>query len=147
MQPGARENTRQWWTTTLSSRKEEHTAVVVIGSRQHSDDLYHHLLANDAFESIVESAHDIACSIPDHLEDEHINCLLWPGKRTFKWLMTRQRAAETTGGRKIYEMVYYNQAFVEGTQIFTMDMIDNCMRRSDCMHTHVRWLYKQNSVD
>tara|TARA_Y100000592_G_scaffold46583_1_gene73946 strand:- start:10318 stop:12225 length:1908 start_codon:yes stop_codon:yes gene_type:complete len=128
MQPGARENTRQWWTTTLSSRKEEHTAVVVIGSRQHSDDLYHHLLANDAFESIVESAHDIACSIPDHLEDEHINCLLWPGKRTFKWLMTRQRAAETTGGRKIYEMVYYNQAFVEGTQIFTMDMIDNCMR-------------------
>ena len=31
MQPGARENTRQWWTTTLSSRKEEHTAVVVIG--------------------------------------------------------------------------------------------------------------------
>ncbi len=128
MQPGARENTRQWWTTTLSSRKEEHTAVVVIGSRQHSDDLYHHLLANDAFESIVESAHDIACSIPDHLEDEHVNCLLWPGKRTFKWLMTRQRAAETTGGRKIYEMVYYNQAFVEGTQIFTMDMIDNCMR-------------------
>ena len=128
MQPGARENTRQWWTTTLSSRKEEHTAVVVIGSRQHSDDLYHHLLANDAFESIVESAHDISCSIPDHLEEEHINCLLWPGKRTFKWLMTRQRAAETTGGRKIYEMVYYNQAFVEGTQIFTMDMIDNCMR-------------------
>tara|TARA_R100000152_G_C6781663_1_gene216714 strand:+ start:4074 stop:5981 length:1908 start_codon:yes stop_codon:yes gene_type:complete len=128
MQPGARENTRQWWTTTLSSRKEEHTAVVVIGSRQHSDDLYHHLLANDAFESIVESAHDIACPIPDHLEDEHTDCLLWPGKRTFKWLMTRQRAAETTGGRKIYEMVYYNQAFVEGTQIFTMDMIDNCMR-------------------
>ena len=128
MQPGARENTRQWWTTTLSSRKEEHTAVVVIGSRQHSDDLYHHLLANDAFESIVESAHDIACAIPDHLEEEHIDCLLWPGKRTFKWLMTRQRAAETTGGRKIYEMVYYNQAFVEGTQIFTMDMIDSCMR-------------------
>ena len=128
MQPGARENTRQWWTTTLSSRKEEHTAVVVIGSRQHSDDLYHHLLANDAFESIVESAHDITCSIPDHFEEDHVDCLLWPGKRTFKWLMTRQRAAETTGGRKIYEMVYYNQAFVEGTQIFTMDMIDGCMR-------------------
>jgi len=25
-------------------------------------------------------------------------------------------------------MVYYNQAFVEGTQIFTMNMIDQCMR-------------------
>ena len=45
MQPGARENTRQWWTTTLSSRKEEHTAVVVIGSRQHWDDLYNHLFS------------------------------------------------------------------------------------------------------
>lgn len=128
MQPGARENTRQWWTTTLSSRKEEHTAVVVIGSRQHSDDLYHHLLASDSFEAIVETAHKIECTIPDHLIDEHEDCLLWPSKRTMKWLMSRQQAAETTGGRQIYEMVYYNQAFVEGTQIFNMDMIDQCMR-------------------
>ena len=128
MQPGARENTRQWWTTTLSSRKEEHTAVVVIGSRQHSDDLYHHLLANESFESIVESAHDITCGIEEHFVDDHVDCLLWPTKRTFKWLMSRQQAAETTGGRQIYEMVYYNQAFVEGTQIFTIDMIDSCMR-------------------
>jgi len=128
MQPGARENTRQWWTTTLSSRKEEHTAVVVIGSRQHSDDLYHHLLGNESFDSIVETAHDMACVIPDHFVEEHVNCMLWPGKRTFKWLMSRMQAAETTGGRKIYEMVYYNQAYVEGTQIFTMDMIDSCMR-------------------
>jgi hypothetical protein len=128
MQPGARENTRQWWTTTLSSRKEEHTAVVVIGSRQHSDDLYHHLLANDSFESIVETAHKVECTIPDHLVDEHQDCLLWPSKRTMRWLMSRQQAAETTGGRQIYEMVYYNQAFVEGTQIFSIDMIDKCMR-------------------
>ena len=128
MQPGARENTRQWWTTTLSSRKEEHTAVVVIGSRQHSDDLYHHLLANDNFEQIVETAHDMTCQIPDHMVEEHDECMLWPSKRTFKWLNTRMQAAETTGGRKIFEMVYYNQAFVEGTQIFTMNMIDQCMR-------------------
>jgi len=128
MQPGARENTRQWWTTTLSSRKEEHTAVVVIGSRQHSDDLYHHLLANDSFDQIVETAHQMDCGIPDHEVEEHVDCMLWPGKRTFKWLNTRMQAAETTGGRKIFEMVYYNQAFVEGTQIFTMNMIDQCMR-------------------
>ena len=25
-------------------------------------------------------------------------------------------------------MVYYNQAYVEGTQIFTMNIIDQCMR-------------------
>ena len=128
MQPGARENTRQWWTTTLSSRKEEHTAVVVIGSRQHSDDLYHHLLANDEFDRIVETAHSMECTIPEHTVDEHVDCMLWPGKRTYKWLNTRMQAAETTGGRKIFEMVYYNQAYVEGTQIFTMNMIDQCMR-------------------
>jgi hypothetical protein len=128
MQPGARENTRQWWTTTLSSRKEEHTAVVVIGSRQHSDDLYHHLLSNESFMTIVETAHSITCNLPDHLQEEHQECMLWPGKRTYKWLMSRMQAAETTGGRQIYEMVYYNQAYVEGTQIFTMDMIDQCMR-------------------
>ena len=126
MQPGARENTRQWWTTTLSSRKEEHTAVVVIGSRQHPDDLYHHLLNNDAFTSIVETAHDLECQLPETAE--HDECMLWASKRSYPWLMSRMKAAETTGGKQIFEMVYYNQAYVEGTQIFTMNMIDQCMR-------------------
>ena len=127
-QPGARESTRQWWTTTLSSRKEEHTAVVVIGSRQHPDDLYNHLLESDNFTSIVETAHKIDCVIPEHLEEEHITCMLWPNKRTYKWLQSRLHSAESTGGRQTFEMVYYNQAYVEGTQIFTMAMIDQCMR-------------------
>ena len=127
-QPGARESTRQWWTTTLSSRKEEHTAVVVIGSRQHPDDLYNHLLESDNFTSIVETAHTLECEIPEHFEEEHKDCMLWPNKRTYKWLMSRLRSAETTGGRQTFEMVYYNQAYVEGTQIFTMNMIDQCMR-------------------
>ena len=128
MQPGARESTRQWWTTTLSSRKEEHTAVIVIGSRQHPDDLYNHLLESDNFTSIVETSHSLECEIPHHLEEEHIDCMLWPGKRSFKWLMSRLRSAESTGGRQTFEMVYFNQAYVEGTQIFTMNIIDQCMR-------------------
>jgi hypothetical protein len=127
-QPGARESTRQWWTTTLSSRKEEHTAVIVIGSRQHPDDLYNHLLESDNFTSIVETAHKLDCPIPEHLEDEHIDCMLWSNKRTFKWLMSRLHSAESTGGRQTFEMVYFNQAYVEGTQIFTMNVIDQCMR-------------------
>jgi len=128
MQPGARENTRQWWTTTLSSRKEEQTAVVVIGSRQHPDDLYHHLLNNESFESIVETAHDLTCQLPEGSDEEHIDCMLWAGKRTHKWLMSRLRAAETTGGKQIFEMVYFNQSYVEGTQIFSPDAIDSCKR-------------------
>jgi len=129
MQPGARENTRQWWTTTLSSRKEEHTAVVVIGSRQHPDDLYHHLLNNEAFESIVETAHDLTCQLPEASDEEHTDCMLWSTKRTHKWLMSRLRAAETTGGKQIFEMVYFNQSYVEGTQIFSPDAIDACKRQ------------------
>jgi hypothetical protein len=128
MQPGARASTRQWWTTTLSSRKEEHTAVIVIGSRQHPDDLYNHLLESDNFTSIVETAHDLTCEIPEIAEDEHTDCMLWPSKRTYKWLMSRLRSAESTGGRQTFEMVYFNQAYVEGTQIFTMNVIDQCMR-------------------
>jgi hypothetical protein len=128
MQPGARESTRQWWTTTLSSRKEEHTAVIVIGSRQHPDDLYNHLLESDNFTSIVETAHALDCEIPEHLEDEHVDCMLWSNKRSFKWLRSRLHSAESTGGRQTFEMVYFNQAYVEGTQIFTMNIIDQCMR-------------------
>ena len=97
MQPASRKNTKNWWTTTLGSRKEEHTAIVVIGSRQHSDDLYSALLENEAWETIVEEAHDSMCTIAEFDEDEHIDCMLWGDKRSFKWLMNRKRDAQTNG--------------------------------------------------
>jgi hypothetical protein len=147
MQPGARESTRQWWTTTLSSRKEEHTAVVVIGSRQHPDDLYNHLLESDNFTTIVETAHSLECKIPEHEEDLHDSCMLWPTKRSFKWLMSRLKSAESTGGRQTFEMVYYNQAYVEGTQIFTMDMIDQCMRSDMVLGQVYKNLYLVAGLD
>ena len=126
MQPASRENTRNWWTTTLSSRKEEHTAIVVIGSRQHYDDLYSHLLDNDSWSTIVEEAHDTGCTLPDWSDDEHLDCMLWTGKRTYKWLMDRKRAAETTGGRAIYEMVYLNVAIPDGLSLFDRTEIEAC---------------------
>ena len=126
MQPASRENTRNWWTTTLSSRKEEHTAMVVIGSRQHYDDLYSHLLENESWKTIVEEAHDTACTLPDWDETIHDDCMLWTGKRTYKWLMDRKRAAETTGGRAIYEMVYLNVAMPDGLALFDRVEIEEC---------------------
>ncbi len=126
MQPASRENTRNWWTTTLSSRKEEHTAMVVIGSRQHYDDLYSHLLENESWKTTVEEAHDTACTLPDWDEAEHNDCMLWTGKRTYKWLMDRKRAAETTGGRAIYEMVYLNVAMPDGLALFDRVEIEEC---------------------
>lgn len=126
MQPASRENTRNWWTTTLSSRKEEHTAMVVIGSRQHYDDLYSHLLENESWKTTVEEAHDTACTLPDWDESEHLDCMLWKSKRTYKWLMDRKRAAETTGGRAIYEMVYLNVAMPDGLALFDRVEIEEC---------------------
>ena len=135
MQPSSRENTRNWWTTTLSSRKEDHTAVIVIGSRQHHDDLYHHLLDNESWKTTVEEAHDTGCTLPEWNEDEHQDCMLWKGKRSFNWLMDRKRAAETTGGRAIYEMVYLNVAMPDGLSLFDREEIEMCRnQRRDIVH-------------
>ena len=126
MQPASRENTRNWWTTTLSSRKEEHTAMIVIGSRQHYDDLYSHLVDNESWSTTVEQAHDVACTLPDWDNDVHKKCMLWSEKRTYKWLMGRKSAAETTGGRAIYEMVYLNVAMPDGLSLFSSEEIEYC---------------------
>ncbi len=129
VQPSARENTKNWWTTTLQSRKEEHTGMVVIGSRQHPDDLYNALLNNDAWETIVERAHDLEIPLDQESndQDEH---MLWKGKRSHKWLMEQLAAAETTGGRAIFEMVYLNKAVPAGMELFGSEMIDSCLDRS-----------------
>jgi len=130
MQPASRDNTRTWWTTTLSSRKEEHTAMVVIGSRQHYDDLYSHLLDNESWHTIVEEAHDTGCNLTDWDSELHVDCMLWPGKRTYKWLMDRKSGAETTGGRAIYEMVYLNVAMPDGMALFDSVEIESCRDQS-----------------
>jgi len=126
MQPASRENTKNWWTTTLGSRKEEHTAMVLIGSRQHPEDLYSAILENDAWEHIVEEAHDSMCDIAEFEEEEHVDCMLWSGKRTFKWLMNRKKDAMTTGGLKNFEMVYLNKAFNDSLRLFNPEQIQEC---------------------
>jgi len=126
VQPSAREQTRQWWTTTLSSRKEEHTAIVVIGSRQHPEDLYNFLLENQEMQTIVEEAHSSECVLPEDDVKLHKKCMLWKSKRSYKWLLSRRRSAETTGGKAIFEMVYLNKAFVDGITMFDIEEIDEC---------------------
>ena len=126
IQPSAREQTRQWWTTTLSSRKEEHTAIVVIGSRQHPEDLYNFLLENPQMDKIVEEAHSTECVLPENELELHTDCMLWASKRSYKWLLSRLQAAETTGGKAIFEMVYLNKAFAEGIAMFDVEEVDLC---------------------
>ena len=126
MQPSSRNNTKNWWTTTLGSRKEEHTAMLVIGSRQHPEDLYSALLESEAWETIVEEAHDSMCTIAEFEEQEHTDCMLWANKRTFKWLMDRKRDAMTTGGLKNFEMVYLNKAYNDSLRLFNPESIEKC---------------------
>ena len=128
MQPASRNNTKNWWTTTLGSRKEEHTAMVIIGSRQHPDDLYSALLENEAWETIVEEAHDSMCTKNELEEEDHVECMLWGSKRTFKWLMNRKRDSMTTGGLKNFEMVYLNKAFSQAARLFNPEMVQECYR-------------------
>ena len=130
MQPASRKNTKNWWTTTLGSRKEEHTAMVVIGSRQHPDDLYSALLENEAWETIVEEAHDSMCVIPEFDEDDHKDCMLWEDKRSFRWLMNRKRDAQTTGGVQRFEMVYLNKAQAKGLSLFNPEVIKECYNQN-----------------
>ena len=40
--------------------------------------------------------------------------------------MDRKRAAETTGGRAIYEMVYLNVAMPDGLALFDREEIEAC---------------------
>jgi len=126
IQPGSRQNTRNWMTTTVGSRKEEHTAIVVIGSRQHVDDLYAHLLDNPGWEKIVEEAHDSSCELDPEVFDIHVACMLFPEMRTYRWLMSRLTNALTTGGKHIYEMVYLNKAVAAGMEIFKKPAIEQC---------------------
>lgn len=127
-QPGAREATREWWTSQLESRKEEHTALFVIGSRQHPDDLAGHLLDNDAYSAIVETAHRRDCEIPSEPDryPEHVECMLFPELRSYTYLMSQKHAAETTGGTGIFQMVYLNESTAKGFQIFTAEIVDPC---------------------
>jgi hypothetical protein len=132
IQPGARESTREWQTSQLESRKEEHTALVDIGSRQHPDDLAGHLVENSEYRALVETAHSPTCAIPmdpDHYS-EHVQCMLFPAVRSFKWLMEQRQAAETTGGRAHFEMVYLNIAHPKGMTIISPEMVARAIDHS-----------------
>ena len=47
-------------------------------------------------------------------------------QRSYKWLVSRLQAAETTGGKAIFEMVYLNKAFAEGIAMFDVEEVDLC---------------------
>lgn len=126
IQPGMRESTREWFTSQLESRKMHDTALCLIGSRQHPDDLAGHLVSNEAYHSIVETAHDPECPLPDDSDhyDEHVECMLFPDLNPYEWLMQQRQAADSGGGRAHFEMVYLNISHPKGMVIFTPEIVN-----------------------
>lgn len=125
-QPSQREATLRWFNKDVASRKEEHTAWFYIGSRQHPEDLLSHLLENDEWDVIVEQAHDDDCTLPPTEHIKHVECMLFPEKRSHRWLMQKRR----TVGASIFEMQYLNRPRVEGLVIFDRETVEECLNRT-----------------
>jgi len=137
--PREREQTRMWGITQLSSRKEPHTGVVWIGSRQHEDDLYHHLLGIDTYTRIVEEAHDQMCELPEDAGDDvHTDCVLFPEKNPYSWLMEKRNEAEVMGQPHLFQMVYLNRVIGTGVTVFTRPIVAACHNPDRSMRDYPR---------
>lgn len=143
--PQEREATKNWWTHNLSTRKEEHTAWWNIGSRQHPDDIHVWLAESPAWQSIIEQAHNPECDKPTHWpndnfpdesyipEDEHTpdcpickqhkNCVLFPGLRTYFYLMEQLKDVRLAK----FNMVYQNNPEEVALAPFKKKSINACM--------------------
>lgn len=128
VQPVTREETRRWWTTGPDSRKEEHTALFYIGSRAHPDDLGGHLLENEEYDHVVEHAHSLTCERDPADVDAHVDCMLFPELRSYRWLQQQRRSSETVGGSAIFDMLYQNLPTGEGFDMFTAEAVHPCRR-------------------
>jgi hypothetical protein len=124
---GMRKNTRHWFNNDLDSRKMEHTALIVIGSRQHISDLYGVNLEDPNFATVVNSAHDPSCPI-DPLEFRaHVDCMLFPELRSYRWLISKRDGSEARDAHGNYEMIYLNDPRHDGVMIFSPDKFDACL--------------------
>ena len=120
----SREQTRSWVFNNVESRKEEHTGWVTIGSRQHPDDVYDYMLGDDEWESTVDSAHHHDCTRDPDAVSEHTDCMLFPELRTYRWLYSKRRSAESQGLLANFEMVYLNDPRPVGLTVFSAESID-----------------------
>lgn len=121
---GQREALRQHYSASIASRKTEDVALIQITSRVHPDDLAQDFLDSTEWESIVESAHDIHCQLDPDDYAAHIDCMLFPEVRSYKWLMEQKNDLANLPG--IFELVYLNDPGKTGVSIFVTDIIQDC---------------------
>lgn len=119
-----RSGTRHWMFNNVESRKEEHTAWLIIGSRQHPDDVYGYVIEDPEWETIVDSAHDEDCALDPADENIHIDCMLFPEVRSYRWLQSKFRTARANGLEANAEMVYLNDPRPRGMIVFDASRIE-----------------------
>lgn len=128
--PGGRISTRKWFTVTAGGRKMEHTGVAVLGSRQDPDDLYGYLIDNSEWECQVEEAHSSACRLDPFDEEAHVDCMLMPEVRSYRWLQGQRRSMALEGGDEMFDMQYLNKAIPKGLEVFSEAQMRLCLNRA-----------------
>lgn len=122
-QPGRREQTREWLDLTIESRKELETALFMIGSRQHVDDAYGHLIENERWRHVVESAHALDCAVPPEDYEAHTDCVLFPERLDHEALMEKREVMSL----RAFELQYLNVASPGESAIFSPEVIEACL--------------------
>jgi len=112
----------------VGTRKEELTAWLYISSRQHADDIPAHIMklegTDQAWRTIVNTAHSEECGLdPDEDYERHVDCMLFPEVRTYRWLMEKKYEMEALGIPGAYEMRYLNQPIPEDGIVFDVPLI------------------------
>lgn len=111
----------------INTRKEEHTAEVLIASRQHPDDIPQSVLQLEgtelAWKIIVERAHDDTCGLDPDDYDAHVDCMLFPEVRSYRWLMEKKAEADLLGEPGLFDMQYQNDPIPTEGIVFDMTKI------------------------
>jgi hypothetical protein len=124
--PTERAGDVEWMFTDFLSRKEEDTGVAFIMSRQHIEDLPGVIIRDHAedWDIRIYRAHDPACTMPDLVAGKanpaHVDCVLWPEKRTWRYLYGQKKANLAHFSRN-----YLNDPKTDATTYITADDIAN----------------------
>lgn len=127
LSPSQREKDVEWMFTDFLSRKEEHTGVAFIMSRQHIDDLPGNIIKDhgDKWKVKVYRAHDPGCTIPEADVDGHRDCLLWPEKRSWAWLLPQKQQNEAH-----FQRNYMNNPTTDALTLITAKDLERCKDKS-----------------
>ena len=119
----------------IMERKENHTGICTIASRQHTDDIPNHLMqeeGDDAWKVLIYPAHDEhSCEADPDVYEDHVECMLMPEIRDYRWLMKMQTETEALGLPGRFPLRYLQKPVPLEGVVFDMALIrEQCLDRS-----------------